>query len=153
MKGIKKTVYGQHEKSGGLGSGFRIFKFITLALLLLLNAEVTLAEKITLIHKYATETDEYVIDLLSRSLKHNIHHEYELENYSEKLTKQRLISEVDAKNIQIFWSASNTQLEEQFLPIRIPLYKGLFGHRVFLIRQDQQHKFNKIKSLNGLTEV
>ncbi|WP_221935054.1 transporter substrate-binding domain-containing protein [Catenovulum sediminis] len=38
------------------------------------------------------------------------------------------------------------------LPIRIPLFKGLLGHRIFIIRQGEQHRFSNVRSLSDLAE-
>src|SRR6202051_3304126 len=41
-------------------------------------------------------------------------------------------------------------LNEQTLPIAIPIDKGLLGYRVSLIRRDQQARINKVNDIQGL---
>lgn len=54
------------------------------------------------------------------------------------------------ENIDIIWQAENGNLDDDFLPIRVPLLKGLIGYRVFLIRQTDQEKFSNVKTLDDL---
>ncbi|MEI8632735.1 transporter substrate-binding domain-containing protein [Vibrio sp. PP-XX7] len=50
----------------------------------------------------------------------------------------------------IIWASVTQALEDRFLPIRIPLRKGILGHRVFLIRQADQAQFSEITTLQAL---
>jgi hypothetical protein len=42
------------------------------------------------------------------------------------------------------------ELERRFIPVRIPIDKGLLGYRVFLIRKSDQEKFAGVRSLADL---
>jgi hypothetical protein len=42
------------------------------------------------------------------------------------------------------------QFESRFLPVRIPLDKGVLGYRIFLIRRDRQAEFSRITTLDQL---
>jgi len=59
----------------------------------------------------------------------------------------------NGENIDIIWIAENGELDEKFIPIRIPLLKGLLGYRVFLIRQADQPKFDAVTTLDGLRKL
>ena len=43
--------------------------------------------------------------------------------------------------------------ENAYIPIRIPIYKGLIGWRLFLIHAGQQSTFDEIDSLSGLQKL
>lgn len=59
----------------------------------------------------------------------------------------------DNREINIVWSMTDTQREEELLPIRIPIYKGLIGWRLFLIREDMQERFKYIQNLEQLLKL
>lgn len=48
------------------------------------------------------------------------------------------------------WMHTNSEREQTLIPIRIPVYKGLIGWRLLLIRQDMRDQFAKIESLGAL---
>lgn len=68
-------------------------------------------------------------------------------------TLPRVMSELESGALDIIWTATDKEKEQEFLPVRIPLYKGMFGYRIFIIHQQQQHKFNQIKTLDQLKTV
>lgn len=72
---------------------------------------------------------------------------------SEEKTLPRVMSEIDSGQLDIFWTATDKDKEEDFLPVRIPLYKGMFGYRIFIIHKNNQYKFNAINNLSDLKSI
>jgi hypothetical protein len=56
-------------------------------------------------------------------------------------------------NIDVVWTMTNIEREAEFLPIRIPLYKGLIGWRVLIIKQENQGLFEHISNLKQLSKL
>lgn len=54
------------------------------------------------------------------------------------------------QSINIAWSSTSTAKETDFLPIRIPLRKGLLGYRVALIAKDKQAQIDQVKTVADL---
>jgi ABC-type amino acid transport substrate-binding protein len=52
--------------------------------------------------------------------------------------------------INLAWTMTSIEREQQLLPIRIPLLKGLLGYRIFIIREADQDKFAAVRSLDDL---
>lgn len=52
--------------------------------------------------------------------------------------------------LNVIWSSATDDVEDALLPIHIPIRKGGLGYRVFLIRQQDQKKFSKVKTLQEL---
>ncbi len=52
--------------------------------------------------------------------------------------------------VDIFWSISSKQREQDLLAVKFPLYQGLFGYRLLLINSNASAKFAKIDSAPGL---
>lgn len=71
----------------------------------------------------------------------------------EALNSVRASAEVEAKNLDIFWSGASPDYEDNFKTIRIPVLKGLLGHRIFIIRAEDESKFAQINSFSDLTKL
>ena len=54
------------------------------------------------------------------------------------------------REINVFWGVTDKQREQELLPIRIPITKGLIGWRIALIREQNQMVFNEVSSLREL---
>jgi ABC-type amino acid transport substrate-binding protein len=78
---------------------------------------------------------------------------FRFEETPDNFTQKRSEEEVLSKRIDIMWAASNQELEDELLPVRIPLYKGLLGHRIFLIRSGDQERFNGVKNIDDLRKI
>lgn len=59
---------------------------------------------------------------------------------------------LDSKLIDVLWTATSTEREKQALPIRIPLLKGLIGHRVLVIRKSDASRFDSITNFAELSK-
>lgn len=57
------------------------------------------------------------------------------------------------QHIDIHWAGTSLKREEEFIPIKIPLIKGLLGYRVFIIHKDKLEIFNKIKTFKELQKL
>ena len=98
---------------------------------------------------------EYPMKLLELALSKTVgtYGGYSVRIVDHKANKARLGYFLkEGKHIDILWHAENGELEKDFIPIRIPLLKGLIGYRVFLIRKSDQAKFDKIKTLEELRQ-
>lgn len=66
-------------------------------------------------------------------------------------TRDRLLQELVAgKNIHVSADAPKPEWEEQLLPIRIPIRKGIQGYRLFLINKQDQEALAKVETLEDL---
>lgn len=52
--------------------------------------------------------------------------------------------------INIIWTSMAAEVERELRPIRIPLYRGLIGHRIFIIHKQRLADFAQVKSLDDL---
>lgn len=78
---------------------------------------------------------------------------FEITEYPTLLTKARFEAELKRPTkgiIDLLWATTNKELESTLLPIRMSLLKDLTSYRIFLIRKDDQEKFNRVKNLNDL---
>lgn len=94
----------------------------------------------------------YAIKMIELALKH-IDKKYKLQVTKEPYSQSKIVEEVATGGLDIFWNSSNAEKEATFRAIRIPLYKGLLGNRIFIIRKDNQAKFDNIKTLDDLKKI
>jgi hypothetical protein len=55
-----------------------------------------------------------------------------------------------ARGVDVVWSMTSVQRERDLLPVRIPIYKGLIGWRVFLINRQDAALFDRPMTLAQL---
>lgn len=94
----------------------------------------------------------YCMGMLKLALEH-VDHPYEITVDPGRRTDARAVEEVRSGHLDLIWAGSSTATEKLLLPVRIPLYKGLFGYRIFLIRKGDQPKFDKIRNLEDLKQI
>jgi hypothetical protein len=78
---------------------------------------------------------------------------FQIVQYPTLLTKARFEAELKRQGkgiIDVLWASTSTELEATLLPVRVSLLKDLSSYRIFLIRKEDQEKFNGVKSLNDL---
>jgi len=65
----------------------------------------------------------------------------------------RTLKEVEQHHdVDVTWAMTSTEREQMLLPIRIPIFKGLFGWRIPLIRAHDAPKFARIRTLGELAD-
>jgi len=75
------------------------------------------------------------------------------ESTSGDITEARVAQMLIDDQLDIGWFSTTNDLEQRLHPIRIPIYKGLFGYRIFMIKEGNQHKFEGISSLTEIKNV
>ena len=94
----------------------------------------------------------YAAKMIKLALEH-IDSKYELQIVPGSMTQARLIEGALNSSLDIIWAGTSKDLEEQLEPVRIPLYKGLLGHRFLIIRKGDQAKFDGINTLEDLKKL
>lgn len=68
------------------------------------------------------------------------------------LQSKALTMLADNREINVAWSMTDTNREALLLPIRIPIFKGLIGWRIFLVRDDSRGRFAAVSQLDQLRQ-
>lgn len=92
-----------------------------------------------------TIPNSWQFTLLTEALKRS-GTDYQISQLSSEMNQKRKVEEALEGNIDIFWSMTSAELERTVLPIRVPLFKGLLGNRLLIIREADQGRFAKVKS-------
>jgi hypothetical protein len=96
---------------------------------------------------------QYFSSLLKLALEETVDDfgPYHLSPVEINMVQQRTISMLQAnKVIDVLWTVTSNEREQLMQAVYIPLLKGLMGNRIFLIRKNEQHLFDKIKTMNDL---
>lgn len=121
-----------------------------------------IAEELTVIYSPSPVSQDdkrfdYGINLLQQVLEKTIssYGPFKMlpaENMNVGRAIEFLIKE-DAETVNVVWSTTSQNREKSLLPIRIPIRKGLLGYRVFLIKKENQAKFDNIKTVEELKKL
>lgn len=78
---------------------------------------------------------------------------YDWQEPVQNTSEERVVQMLVDNELDVVWYASTEALEDRLLPIRIPMYRGLLGYRVLMIRKGTQDQFDNIKSLEDLGKI
>jgi hypothetical protein len=71
-----------------------------------------------------------------------------------EFSQARWIAEVQTGQLnEVMWTTTSIEREELLRPIRVPIFRGLLGKRVLVIRRQDQEIFAKINSKEDLTRL
>lgn len=100
--------------------------------------------------------DRYYIDLLTLVMEksRDKYGDFRLKGVNVGKTQTNIFTLIEhQKVVNIIWTMTSKQREETLQPIRIPLFKGMGGCRVFLIRDGQQDRFDLIDDHEQLRKL
>jgi hypothetical protein len=98
------------------------------------------------------ERNKYKTDLVKLVLDHS-GIDYNLYYYPGKGNHAKQVEALRTGKITIRTFGARKDLEETLIPIRIPIFKGLLGYRIFLINKNDQYKFESITRLEDLRHL
>ncbi|WP_440906358.1 diguanylate cyclase (plasmid) [Catenovulum sp. SX2] len=101
-------------------------------------------------NKIDSPKEEYQFGLLKLALSYS-DKKYQFDESNTYLTQQKLMSDLGSNNISVAWVGTSSEYEQTYQPIRVPLFKGLLGYRIFLIKPEAQESFNQINSAKDLS--
>ncbi len=77
-----------------------------------------------------------------------------LQSTSARVSKSRALHLLETGvEVDVVWTMTSIDREKRFLPIRIPIYKGLGSYRLLLIRNEDQAKFSALKDEAALKQL
>jgi len=69
---------------------------------------------------------------------------------SGALSFNRMKQDILSGKIDIFWSMTSKELEQEFIPVYIPIFRGLLGMRIPLVKKENVNMFANISDINQL---
>lgn len=125
-----------------------------LSIVLLLCAvagSATASRQVTLNLRSSVQTD-YMYDLIKLALAYS-DHQYTYNSTAEIYSRPRLMESVENGSVSLMWGGTSEEMEQNFFPIRIDVYRGLMNHRLFFIRAGDQVRFDNIHTLEDLRPI
>jgi hypothetical protein len=92
---------------------------------------------------------KYAVGLLQLALT-KIKKPYTINTSHGELTAMRLKESARSGTIDVIWTATNKELEAELIPIRVPLEKGLLGHRIFIVHRDNKNLLANVDTIEQL---
>ncbi|WP_153915221.1 transporter substrate-binding domain-containing protein [Shewanella sp. TC10] len=134
---------------------YNCFKAFWIAFICLFIADVSAKSTSTqVLRLYQTDFQfEYHIELLKIALdKTAADYPDTRLQFTEQVTPGRGLKMLEQGEVDIAFLASSKEREQNFIPIKIPLLKGLLGYRLLLIHQDNLEKFQQVSSTKDLSD-
>ncbi|AWB65994.1 diguanylate cyclase [Saccharobesus litoralis] len=132
------------------------FKFLHVLVLVAVGLSIQLEAKETQVISHLpiqSAQDQYFSELIKLAIKHADNgHKYKTEEINQKLNQQQQAIRLNDGRLSIMWAGTTPDYEERLNPIRIPLLKGLQGHRIFIIRANDQARFSSINTFADLQQ-
>ena len=98
----------------------------------------------------------YRIELLKLAMDKtkSAYGEFEIVYTAAEMSQSRALTELENNGVvDVVALPSNIEREKKFLPVRIPIMKGILGYRIFIINKNQRDKFRKIKTFSDLKKI
>ena len=95
---------------------------------------------------------EWLLKLLDEALRRS-DSGYQVQEMSTQMNQKRKVEEALAGTVDVFWSMTSKELEETVLPVRIPLFKGLLGNRLLIIRKSDEARFANVKTMADFRQL
>ncbi|WP_017446417.1 transporter substrate-binding domain-containing protein [Gayadomonas joobiniege] len=114
--------------------------------------QIALAETVIHHNKITSAKESYQLSLLKLALSYS-ETNYTFSESKHFLSQNKLLNDLAQDKVNVAWVGTSSEYEQEFSAIRIPLFKGLLGYRIFLIREDKQDEFDQVKTLNQLAQL
>lgn len=101
--------------------------------------------------KVQGEKEQILYDILALALSKSAP-SMSLSTLPEVLNEAQLVSEVESESVDVMWSGGDKEKDDRLQAVRIPVLKGLLGHRIFLIREQDKARFATIQTFEDLLE-
>lgn len=126
----------------------------SIIMLLTLLSNSVFSTEVFLTYPHQSFSDGYPLALLKMALKKgqpDTH--YHLSESGIKIQQGRALVLLSQDiELDVAWSMTSIERERKLRAIKIPIYKGLFGYRIFLISKQNQSKFDKAIPLLSLQQ-
>lgn len=125
---------------------------ITLSFLSLLCLPLHAADKAVKYNMPSSVQTDYMQGLLKLALNYS-GKRYTFSTTEETYSRPRLMESVKNGSVSLMWGGTSEQMETDYIPIRIDAYRGLMSHRIFIIREGDQARFDRVTSMDDLRQI
>lgn len=103
------------------------------------------------LHHEGANPETYAVDLLDLALRKG-GGDYQLQASPQPMSPGRAVYSLKRNDgeVQVIWSMTTREREAELQPVRIPIYKGLIGWRIPLVRGEDRHLLAEVHDLADL---
>ncbi len=127
---------------------YSLYGFLMIALMSFHFATVAETYKI---RKVDGEKEDIAAQILKLALS-KVDDNVVLKQSDDVMTEGRLVQAIEENQIDILWAGAAKDKEQRMLTVRIPILKGLLGHRIFIIRKGDEERFAGIQTREDLNQ-
>lgn len=133
-------------------------KLLFIAILMFFSLSMHASEKNVDTYTYpwfqgGFKEDLYYLELFKLALESSkpTFGEYKLIKNENPMFQQRALTQIrDQKGLDVVWTMTSAQRENELAAIRIPILRRLGGYRIFLIQEGDQARFSRITHVDEL---
>ncbi len=130
-----------------------MFHFVRLLVAIAFFLSNVVCAELSIYHqKRILSNDHYMVGLLKLAASYTDERIKFVEN-GEEISRARIAEMVEDGDLSVLWTGASKAKDQRHIPVHIPVYKGMMGHRIFIIRQGDQARFDRVKSLEDLKQV
>ena len=131
-----------------------MYKLLISCLVLLIAGATQANDLVIRVNDNGTDPNAaYSLKMIQLAIDH-IDTKYKIEVVRDNFSQTRVNEEVRTNGVlNMVWASSEATIESELHPIRICLYKGLLGYRIFIINKSNQYKFDQVNSLDDLRKL
>ncbi len=97
------------------------------------------------------EKEQLVFDILELALSHSAPGTTYVFDTTSK-NEAQMMADIDSGALDVMWSGAAQEKDDAMMAVRIPVLKGLLGHRIFIIRDADKQKFASIRTMQDLKQ-
>ncbi len=128
-----------------------VISCVMLCALMVFPAQSRAEQIIKIRHYHLHPRHDFALKLMELVLiKNATPYEIQAVKSNEVLTEGRVEKMVIEGELDMLFISTSVERERSMIPIKVPIYRGLLGLRLLLIKPAQNEKFKKIKSLKDL---
>jgi len=128
-----------------------LYKFLAGILVLLISVESFSAPTDIGINQVRNRST-YMLDLMKLALSYS-ENQYRFVEMNERFSKNAEREAALNGKIGVFWGGTSDDQERDFIPVLIDGYRGLMSMRFFIIRENDQARFDKVRTLADLQQI
>jgi hypothetical protein len=90
--------------------------------------------------------------ILKKALEHNnfdISYLYQQQGLTDA-TNSKILHDLQSGDLDVMWSMTSKSLEQQYQAVYIPIFRGLLGMRIAIVKAQNANLLSKVKNLNDL---
>ncbi|MBU3004749.1 transporter substrate-binding domain-containing protein [Paraglaciecola arctica] len=105
--------------------------------------------------QYRDQQKTYYVALLQLAID-KAEHKFgpaSLQHLGTSMVYQRKLMSLNNGELDVMWTVTSKQREQELLPIMIPILKGLIGYRVMVIQDNKQQEFTRTQSIQKIKDM